>query len=763
MGSTPAPAPIASPTPAPTTSPTPLATPTATFLTAEYDRSTGPAQHNAITAWTQGYNGKGVTIGIVDTGIDTANPEFAGRISSASTDVAGNRGLIPEDDHGTDVSLVAAAARNNTGVMGIAFDATIAMFRADTPGSCATYDPKVPSSGCSFADSDIARGVDDAVAAGAKVINLSLGGGSPSLVLTNAVQRAAAAGVVVVVSAGNDGASTDPSVDPNNPDPFASGLQAVGNGNVIIAGSVDQNNVISSFSNRAGSEANWYLAARGERVCCVYQNGVLKVVTNPDGTQSVYVFSGTSFSAPQIAGAAALLRQAFPNLTGAQVVDLLLKSAKDAGAVGIDPVYGRGILDIAAAFAPQGTTTLAGSTTAVTLGGTTVITSASMGDAIQAGQSLSTVVLDSYQRAYSYNFGSGFSAARLQPKLAPALAAQTRNLSLGSDRLAMAFTVDARDRVDRLPWSGQLRLSRADAEQARVLAARVVARIAPRAEFGFALNQGADGLVAQLQGRRQPAFLVAGSPLDDFGFGQSGEASLAVRYSLGRWGLTASAEGGSAIAAAPVDPGSSIAEQQGQAHARRFGLALDRRIGNLSATLGASWLAEDRSVLGARLVSALGGGGADSLFLDAGASWQLAPDWRLGAAWRSGITHARASGTIVGSHLLTSAWALDVERLGVFARDDSLALRVAQPLRVENGGLSFALPIAYSYDTLAVTQGLRTLSLAPHGREIDTELAWRGALAKGTASASLFYRRDPGHYASMPDDKGVAVGWTKQF
>ena len=61
------------------------------------------------------------------------------------------------------------------------------------------------------------------------------------------------------------------------------------------------------------------MAALGDRVCCVYENGQLKTTTM-NGQQFVFVFSGTSFSAPQIAGAVALLRQAFPNLTAAQTV-----------------------------------------------------------------------------------------------------------------------------------------------------------------------------------------------------------------------------------------------------------------------------------------------------------------------------------------------------------------------------------------------------------------------------------------------------------
>jgi hypothetical protein len=297
-----------------------------------------------------------------------------------------------------------------------------------------------------------------------------------------------------------------------------------------------------------------------------------------------------------------------------------------------------------------------------------------------------------------------------------------------------------------------------------VLAARAVLQLSSGRKVGFAFEQGADGLVAQLQGRSQPAFLIARSPLDDLGFGASGQASFAARESFGRWGLTISGEHGSAQAAARVNLASSASGRLPGVPASRIGLSLDRQFGPLDAALGASWLLERDSVLGARFHQAFGASGADSLFLDASAGWQLSPTWRLGAAWRSGFTRPHTGGIVTaGSRLTSSAWAIDAQRTGIFAADDSLALRLSQPLRVESGGLSLNLPVDYSYTTLSTVYGQRLLSLAPKGREQDLELVWHGALWKGTAMASLYYRKDPSHYAALPDDRGVAISWNRQF
>jgi hypothetical protein len=283
-----------------------------------------------------------------------------------------------------------------------------------------------------------------------------------------------------------------------------------------------------------------------------------------------------------------------------------------------------------------------------------------------------------------------------------------------------------------------------------------------RLAFGYA--QGADGLVAQVQGSPRPAFLVAGSPSDDIGFSKDAGFAFAMRRDVGPWGLSLSGESGNALSVTTREGIALASSRQRQENYTLFGIAIDRRWGEFDTSLSASWLAEDRTILGARLHEAFGSRGADSLFLDLGAGWKFRPDWQLGAAWRQGFTAARKSGFLAsGSGFVSNGWSLDVTRSSFFKQGDSLALRVSQPLRVRSGGLNFDLPVAYSYDTLQAAQGIRRLTLSPRAREITTELAWRGALLGGSANASLFYRKDPGHYASLPNDMGVGLSWSTGF
>jgi subtilisin family serine protease len=750
----PAPAPSPTPTPAPGTGPTPAPVPSQ-FDTTEFRRSDGPLQHNAATAWGAGWTGAGVTIATVDTGIDVDSPEFAGRIAAASRDMfdaTSDRGLNASDDHGTNVAMVAAAARNGTGILGIAWGSTILALRSDTPNSCVADSGSTdPDDDCSFADDTIAGAIDYATAHGAKVINLSLGGDAPAQDVTDAVAKAAAAGLIIVVAAGNDSEV--------NPDAFGAGVDAAGGGAVIIVGSVDEKGVISDFSDRAGNQPNHFLTARGESVCCQYKDGQLYV----DNDGFIYLLSGTSFATPQVAGAAALLAQAFPNLTGKQIADILLRSAFDAGAAGTDAVYGRGILDIAKAFQPVGATSLAGSAAPLALADSGAVTSAAMGDAT-ARASLQTVVLDEYSRAFGVDLGPTLRGAVVSQPLHGAVGAQERHLTAGNDKAAIAFTIDASGQRGEMPHTGLLRLSREDAVEARVLAARVALQLAPNAKMAFAFAESSDGLVAELQGQERPAFMVAGGSVGDVGLYRSTDASVALRRQLGPWGLTLSADGGKTWSAAYMHRAAQLRGQRDRNGVADFGLALDRRFGNLRTSIALDWMREDATLLGAEFHDAFGLAGADTLFLDAEAGWDIAPRWRLGAALRNGWTFARGGGLIAGGSRLTSrSWSFDLARSGVFERNDSLAFRLSQPLRVESGGLNLSLPVDYSYATLSPTYGIRTLSLAPQGRELDAELAWTGRVFMGDAAASLFVRKDPGHYANLPLDEGVAFRWSTGF
>ena len=724
------------PTPSPAPTPTPVTTPTGiNYNTSEYQNSAYSVDANAIAAYNAGATGQGVKIGIVDSGLNASLSEFAGRIDPASGDVAGSRGVSDDDGHGTAVTAVAAAARNSQNTMGVAFNATIVSERADTLGSCTTN-----KDGCQFSDSNIATGIDAARNAGAKVINLSLGGSTPGTTLLNAMQRAVNAGIVLIISAGNDG--TDPTKGVN-PDPFALTPAQNFPGSVIIAGSIGASNgaggtnidTISDFSNRAGSGAAYYLMALG------YQDRA------PDQTGTQYLWTGTSFSAPTITGAVALMAQAFPNLTGKQIVSILFQTADDLGAAGVDSVYGNGRLNIQRAFAPIGTTSLAGSQIPVT--GSDLPSAA--GDAAATTKSAGAIILDGYDRAYVLNLARTLRTASVDHPLSRALQNGVRVSGGQVGPLSIAMTVSERHDLMNGYALDRVGIGPEDLRRSRLIAGSAVARLDDRTAVAFGFAEGAKAMERKLTGSTAGSFLVASDVAGTPGFAARRNSSLAVRREIAGFGITASGESG--------DVWQEVRTSATGSPYRLGTIALDKSLGRNWLSLGYSRLDEKQSLLGGRLSPLLGGGGAATTFLDAEARHEF------GAGWSTTLSARRGWTDFAAGKFQTGAYAFDLAKRGLLSNVDTFDFRIAQPLRVERGGFATLLPTSWDYVTQTASDSLTRMSLTPTGREVDGELSYGSTLfgGNGWLGANLFYRRQPGHFASMHDDKGAAIRFSLGF
>ena len=263
------------------------------------------------------------------------------------------------------------------------------MIRADV-SDCSDPDDKV----C-FYGSDLARALDYAVRNGAKIINLSLGGEGPlGPSFEAALQRAINAGVVFAVASGNEAGA-----NPEWPGRYASDPRFAGG--IIVTGAHDSADQIASFSNRAGGSQAWFLSAPG-----------VQIYTDCEGN-SCWVANGTSFASPAVAGALALLLEAFPNLSGKEAVEILLRTGRDAGDAGTDIVYGRGLLDIAQAFKPLGTMTspqAAGRAVQVAIEPGAYV-GGPFGDAMGRTNALSTIGYDEYDRLFRIDMGAAYRIA----------------------------------------------------------------------------------------------------------------------------------------------------------------------------------------------------------------------------------------------------------------------------------------------------------------------------------------------------------------
>ena len=121
-----------------------------------------------------------------------------------------------------------------------------------------------------------------------------------------------------------------------------------------------------------------------------------------------------SDAAPHVSGALALVLQAFPNLTVDQAISLIMTTATDIGATGIDTTYGVGFLNLAKAFAPVGiTTTSLDNGMMISINDFNAVSGASFGNAFQ-NSDLETGVLDSYGRSFNVNLGQRFVTQKTQ-------------------------------------------------------------------------------------------------------------------------------------------------------------------------------------------------------------------------------------------------------------------------------------------------------------------------------------------------------------
>jgi subtilisin family serine protease len=278
-----------------------------------------------------------IKIGVVDTGADVTHPDLTVK-SPETWDIVHHRTTVRDNDgHGTFVSSLATGSVNNgEGIAGFGGDAQLLMVRA------------VGGDG-SFSDVDEAAAIIYAVDHGAKIVNLSIGGEGTSALEQKAVLYAASHNVLLVAAAGNEYEEGNPIEYP------AAALQPPGsNGQGGFGLSVGASTIAgkrATFSN-TGSQIS--LAAPGENVFGDLASTSSKEwwprYALPGSQAGLYGWSsGTSFSSPEVAGAAALVWAANPSLTAQQVAATLKASASGNG--NWNPRLGYGVIDVAAAVA----------------------------------------------------------------------------------------------------------------------------------------------------------------------------------------------------------------------------------------------------------------------------------------------------------------------------------------------------------------------------------------------------------------------------
>ncbi len=266
-------------------------------------------QIGAPVAWSHGFTGAGVTVAVLDTGIDATHPDLAARVGPTA-DFSGKGNVVDGHGHGTHVASTVAGSGAASGgkYKGVAPDATLAIGKVLGDDGSGTLDTVV--AGMQWA----------ATEAHAKVVNMSLGtdgptdGTDPVSVALNELTRDT--GTLFVTAAGNNGA--DESV----------GSPAAADAALAVA-SVSKSDVLSPFSSRGpritDGVAKPDLSAPGEGIVAAQATGV-PPLDEPVG-DAYQRLSGTSMATPHVAGAAALLSQQHPDWPADRLKAALMSTA----------------------------------------------------------------------------------------------------------------------------------------------------------------------------------------------------------------------------------------------------------------------------------------------------------------------------------------------------------------------------------------------------------------------------------------------------
>ena len=657
--------------------------------------------------------GEGVTVGVLDTGIDGEDPAFRNktiveRFLSDATDEDGSK-----FSHGTAVASIIAAEDIPDypyDAQGVAWGADLVVFAIPLGSAPGLYDP-IELSELPEEIEFLAESFEEILAwrsgsQSVEFLNLSLGA---SGIIDNyseevlrepfeafnalLLQEGSEDKVVFIWAAGNAHGKkcdiplsqcVDGAVEASSVDLFA-GLAArfpeLRETTVAVV-AIRPDGEIADFSNRCGIAADFCLAAPGDEVRVSYfgpHEGEI-------GIRGVATGGGTSYAAPMVTGGLALMKQYFRGqVSNTDLLARLLETADRSGIYANAAIYGRGLLDLGAATSPVGATVVSmgdrvGSAGAV-LSGSTLKLGRAFGDALApALANREIAAFDSLGAPFWYNIDTMVSAAAR-----PALHDRFRDFQ----RLSLSEPLSAPASAIRLP-----------------------------------VLQSPDGSHGTL-----PALYLAraGAP----------NVSNANHFALARHSVVATLPVTASLSATALTT-EGLAGQEPAS-----GVALEWRAPEAPLGLRAGWMGERHTLLGSESDGAFGDLVAHAVFAGVEADTELGP-WRLGGTAEIGTVNAQARGGVFReiSPLATSAFALHATR----QNEDGSAFRVSlsQPLRVESGQALLTLPSGRTTGGEVIRNTLAA-DVEPGGRQVDVVLQWQQPLELGQLRLGATLSHEPGH------------------
>lgn len=672
--------------------------------------------------------------------------------------------------HGAAVGSLIVASHDGQGIMGIAPRAQVAAFNP--------FDNTLTASWF-----DVRRGIIQVGQRGASVINLSLGVPGYTLhadwreVFTTAAIDKFKDSTVYVIAAGNEGVAQTRNIN------MAGALEST----FILVGSVDANGRISAFSNTpgiacltdgdtCGNTQIWTADNKKfERTDYLKESGLLmnrflvapgEMILVSDGEGGVTRMSGTSFAAPLVSGAIALIHDRWPWLKQEPraVAKIILESAQDLGAPGVDPVYGHGLLDIEASQSPLDfkklSYYLAGDRSLKKM---SISTLKGKGfDPVWATNDMHFVAFEKIDRAErdfliplsSRLFNSGSSAGNFQEYLYDRFTAWLNGSSYTVAATGFSDAGPAANINGPAGWSISMRgrhetFAIAGGGQ-RMRLRSSVEMFAPSRGFSLGFGSG-DGAIMlggspslQMSSDFDPA-LGGVNPLLGFA---SGDAHVAARVGLGSdfdltFGVTRQDRSiDQDLASEMADPSDhALLHTLGDYEAQATTLRLDYRPAS-AVTLSASLtrLEEQGAFFGVRSLEREDfGAGTVSDGLTFAADGQLGEGFSLFASGTASMSSSKGDAVLGVEDTLATAFQLGVAKHQVFGSSDRLRLSLAQPLTVERGTMNMRMIGVIDRET--GEKGLITQRIdigAPEQRRYRVEALYGTPMLQGLGELNLF-------------------------
>ncbi|MCY4047302.1 MAG: S8 family serine peptidase [Candidatus Dadabacteria bacterium] len=725
--------------------------------------------YSANGATAAGRPGNGVTIGFIDSGLDTQHSAFQGKSmrveyfggASAGSDLVGANA----SSHGTAVAGIAAGVRVDwpelfvdqvTGTFvpvtseGVAPGANIRMFvdGDDNDGLDVTFQAIA-------AALNLARGVD--------ILNLSIGLSGEEGIISDTeyaganasdfeaqdqIQAGRTEKTLLVWAAGNENNDMNQPCTPNkpgfescqangtlaatSPGPLAGAMYRIPElrPHSVAVVAVKQDGTIADFSNRCGVAADWCIAAPGEDIGTARSKRESdgRTLTRDVGDDVAFEESlGTSLAAPIVAGGLALMKQRFRSqLSNVQLLARMLATADKTGRYSNSAIYGQGLLDLGAATEPV----------------RTVGTVAS---------------------------GAGFVNEESIRQFAPLSGTNIETAEAFGDGIARAFAGREIAGFDSLGAPFWYPLEAFALKTEKPLVREQLLGFMDFSTHGDAKEKG--GVSAT--GGQISAPLFADENGQGKGFGVTdGEQIPSVYVSMGRGKIKESdrlnKSGHLSFIENPVSFGvesdnfavSAFTSDEREERGAR-GAVVSYRLPNLPFGFRSGYISESNSTLGSTAEGAFGGVSASTVFASVGWDYE-AGNWQIVADAEMGVAAPETEAGLINSvsQLRTSSFSAGVIRK--FSGGSAIRVSVSSPLRIESGRMGLSIPTGRTPEG-AILRETVTANLEPSGRQIDFSAQVVAQTKAGKVSIGTVASREPGHDENANTALSLLAGYSMSF